>query len=71
MQKWEYLEVIYNNYSGGAKFVPYTINGQEVKDFKNQPDRATHLSQLGQQGWELVAFDWNGGGRAIFKRPVK
>jgi hypothetical protein len=66
MQKWEYLTVVY--ISRKDKQVPYYINGQEIKDLKNQPDMATHLNQLGQQGWEMVAYDFSGA--ATFKRPI-
>lgn len=78
MQKWEYLELtaLYHN-SNGEEY--YSINGQRVgqngpNGGQNGPNIYQYITQLGDDGWELV--DRSGGisnpytsSSWVFKRP--
>ena len=64
MPKWEYMIVSY------IQANPVYINGQELKNRKTMPEMWMHLNQLGEQVWELVHIEWNGGNAiTTFKRP--
>lgn len=68
MQKWEYLRV---DMEGNGQFwVPHSINGQELRDWKKGPNFYDFANQLGDQGWELIAPITRGGTTYgyIFKR---
>ena len=67
MQKWEYLYVGVDYNSDKPRY----INGQELRDWKRQPHISVFMNQMGEQGWELVAF-FNPSATVspmVFKRP--
>jgi len=72
MQKWEYsilravgpvLTDINDQHVGKMKVAPIGIKG---------PNLLEHLSQMGQEGWEIVgvAGDQNSGLNFVLKRPL-
>ncbi len=61
MQKWEYL--IARAEDGRIQYV----NGRELPDWK-KGNLWNSFSTLGDEGWELVAIDWNTH-CYFFKRP--
>jgi hypothetical protein len=75
MQKWEYMEIYvgYLEQKKSRKEGQYvvSINGQ-AQDPNNSPSFYPYITQLGEQGWELVnAYSHFGGGSNtwVFKRP--
>ncbi len=67
MQKWEYLEVAALD-RGNSFWVPYRVNGEELKDWRKGPNIHTYLNELGQQGWELVTIGTHDDYH--FRRPI-
>jgi hypothetical protein len=71
MQKWEYLFLEASPYPFGDKLISLYVNGEELRDWK-QGSLHLFVTQLGDEGWELVAlhhdskYDHN---YLIFKRP--
>lgn len=65
--QWEYMEVVFRDYGG---YRPRYVNGEEQTGWKQAPLIHQYLTELGEQGWELVGV----GGRhndempAYFKR---
>ncbi len=71
MQKWEYLVITYTNQEGKSYVV--SINGvstftppQFPFDPPNAPEFFPYLTQLGEQGWELVDIGYST--QWVFKR---
>ncbi len=76
---WEYLFVHIGLASGfrAPTWRPYAINGEELPQWEKGPLWQDYFHQLGQEGWEFVAFDETlvdnkvvGGKLAIFKRKA-
>jgi hypothetical protein len=64
-EQWEYLEVgTGDKRHDVGKSIVYSVN-VESTDWENAPDWFPYFSNLGNQGWELVAVE---GRRYIFKR---
>ncbi len=70
MQKWEYLFVITANEgkSDGDPQEILLINGRK-EVFAQTPTRWEIAERYGEQGWELVAFDFEPYWKMVFKRP--
>jgi hypothetical protein len=68
MQKWEYLFVEVREWKK-----PYSINGQEIKDWwKKGPSVEVFSNQKGEEGWELISYFQSQGSSSfsmVFKRP--
>ncbi len=80
MQKWEYMtwvvgyaatdELTTDEWQGGA--VKYR-NGVMRSDWKKSPKLPDALNQAGQEGWELVAFQYPKADEDplfVFRRPL-
>lgn len=73
--RWDHLVVSFCDYRGWR---PRFINGQEIRNWMQAPVIHDYISQLGEDGWELVGA---GGGKALygssdyyqlfFKRPKR
>lgn len=57
---WDYLVVSFGDYRGWR---PRFINGQEIRNWMHAPVIHDYISQLGEDGWELVGA---GGGKALY-----
>ena len=69
MQKWEYL-FVYALFADG-EYRPNWGNDKEFPNWKKGPTIASYSNTMGQQGWELVGFDFDtkrDAYRLIFKR---
>ena len=51
--RWEYMEVVFREFHGWR---PRYVDGNELADWKEQPEIADFLNQLGQDGWEMVGI---------------
>jgi len=51
-KKWQYRLVSFQDYKGWR---PRFINGVELSDWSHQPFIHDYLSQMADEGWELVA----------------
>ncbi|MBN1964370.1 MAG: hypothetical protein JW910_06975 [Anaerolineae bacterium] len=78
MQQWEYLFVHIAPASGYNEVVyrPYKTSEERLPRWKAGPTWMEYFKQLGNQGWEFVAWEADfvdepaiGGKLAIFKRP--
>jgi hypothetical protein len=58
--RWDYLVVSFGDYRGWR---PRFINGQEIRNWMHAPIIHDYISQLGEDGWELVGA---GGGKALY-----
>ena len=58
--RWDYLVVSFGEYRGWR---PRFINGQEIRNWMQAPVIHDYISQLGEDGWELVGA---GGGKALY-----
>ena len=58
--RWDYLVVSFGEYRGWR---PRYINGQEIRNWMQAPVIHDYISQLGEDGWELVGA---GGGKALY-----
>lgn len=70
MQQWDYLTVMLGSVDG-FNLAPRWLNGQELQDWK-KVDLPTFLSQVGQEGWEMVgtlAVSRANYATLFFKRP--
>lgn len=72
MQKWEYRFVNTHASSGGQK--PKSINGRILDGWEDGPNVYDYCAQLGDEGWELLSFNWLSYSglvtfELIFKRP--
>ena len=68
MQKWEYLFLIPGHHKN--QDYPYSVNGQELKNWKRGPNLYDYCNQLGEEGWELVGYTFpRYGAYLTFKRP--
>lgn len=69
MQKWKYMFVVCH-LNEQKQWTPHYINGQEVPDWFAGPPIHQASNDLGEKGWELIAFaalpDVI---RLVFKRP--
>jgi hypothetical protein len=65
MQKWEYLQLTWM-YEGGNQRL-FAVNGQFKHDWNGQPLHLV-MNQLGNEGWELTAYE-HSSRELIFKRP--
>ena len=74
MQKWEYLTAVVAYSDVIAKTTIKAVNGADLPDWKGG-NLWGSLSDLGEQGWELVGIHWAQFGYSppdpiyIFKRP--
>ena len=58
MAKWEYISIYVDSFPIGFSGVGLkvrTINGQELPNWKEGLSIYDHISQLGEQGWEMVS----------------
>lgn len=75
MQKWEYLFVrsaFAQPRNRNDPLRPHFINGQELRDWERGPTIYEFANQMGEQGWELVSFSYQGEypqPSMVFKRP--
>ncbi len=73
MQKWEYLTI--QTEWDNETLIVRSVNGQNIGEKKgimggrSYPVFESHLSGIGEQGWELVTGASGGGGLYVFKRP--
>lgn len=76
--KWEYLFVQVSPARGftSTTWRAFAINDEPVANWERGPEWQDFFQQLGQRGWELVAFEEHfltnpvvGGKLAVFKRP--
>jgi hypothetical protein len=51
--EWEYLEVTFREYRGWR---PRFVNGEELDEWKEQPEIVDYLNELGQGGWEMIGI---------------
>jgi FMN phosphatase YigB (HAD superfamily) len=51
--RWEYMEVTFREFRGWR---PRYINGEELPEWKDQPEIVDYLGSLGQDGWEMIAI---------------
>jgi hypothetical protein len=58
--RWDYLVISFGDYRGWR---PRFINGQEIRNWMHAPVIHDYISQLGEDGWELVGA---GGGKALY-----
>ena len=58
--RWDYLVVSFADYKGWR---PRYINGKEIRNWMQAPVIHDYISQLGEDGWELVGA---GGGKALY-----
>lgn len=73
MQKWEYKQFMITVAERNGRLLLYSINGQQPPNWSKGPTIDEYLSQLGTEGWELVAV--TSGSQAynncyVFKRPL-
>jgi len=61
--RWEYMEVVFRDYNG---YRPRWVNGEEQPGWKSGPIIYHYLSQLGDEGWDLVSV----GGRHNDEMPA-
>lgn len=54
--KWEYLFILVEHVGiFSNQFLPRFINGREIRDWKKGKSIFTAMSELGENGWELIA----------------
>ena len=71
MQKWEYLAAYCNDGRNGLTV--QHINGIELKNWERGPYISDWLNDRGREGWEMVAWSEQEGGRIrrlFMKRPL-
>ena len=66
MRRWEYSTWKVRSILGKHAQI-LAVDGQEI-DSEGRPSFYEALARVGEDGWELVAFD-NADGAMIFKRP--
>ncbi len=64
---WEYLELTIHDYRGWR---PRSIDGHELRDWKDGPSLLDYLGHLGAEGWEMTGILEAGRGerKVYFKR---
>ncbi|HUS16875.1 MAG TPA: hypothetical protein VM536_17905 [Chloroflexia bacterium] len=72
MQKWEYCFV--NTYSANGQQKPKSVNGRILENWESGPSFYDYCGGLGDEGWELVNFNWLSYSgimtfELVFKRP--
>jgi hypothetical protein len=74
MPLWEYLFLECDISSGS--WLPRTVNGAELADWRNYPSISDYTNQLGAVGWEMIdlvvtpRFFFRASSlRCVFKRP--
>ena len=70
VQQWEYREVVFREFRGWR---PRFVDGEELEDWREQPEIRNYLAALGADGWEMVGIMENRRNtRSIyFKRPQR
>jgi hypothetical protein len=81
MSSWEYLVVEFSkiekkgmgfSISSQGGYYPRWVNGQQMKDWENQPAFRSYIAKLGQEGWELSGNGpaEHGGFNCVFRRLI-
>ena len=53
VEQWAYMEVIVREFRGWR---PRFVDGEELEDWREQPEIRTYLATLGADGWEMVGI---------------
>jgi hypothetical protein len=55
--QWEYLFVRFDYFAGDLR--PQNANGEEIRDERRQHPLHEYANYLGEQGWEMVNFNFS------------
>jgi len=51
--QWEYMEVTFREFRGWR---PRYVNGEELDEWKEEPEIVDYLNSLGEEGWEMIGI---------------